>query len=244
MANVSHRDQPLERYLRACQLHDASSTARQLQECLAPATQAAPVRMAIRIAACLRLVEIDERHPDRSAPYQTRPVRRALKVAAPQVANDAALTGAVELSPEGEPRRIRLAPIVDFSARNAFMPSLLWDLGVPGRAGNHRWLERLLTACPTIVPYQPIGRCGGERSLVHHHRVRRSDPSWVLEREVRHGRSVEPSMCLKMQWSISNRLVNSLIFTSRRSMSGIVGCSAELLNTVNVQFGPRLCGNG
>ena len=43
------------------------------------------------------------------------------------------IAGAVELSPEGEPRRIRLAPIGDFSARSlhAFVPSA-------GRAGiNH-----------------------------------------------------------------------------------------------------------
>ena len=54
------------------------------------------------------------------------------------------IAGAVELTPEGEPRRIRLAPIGDFSARSlhAFVTGLA-HLGA-GRAGDHRWLERLL----------------------------------------------------------------------------------------------------
>ena len=48
------------------------------------------------------------------------------------------IAGAVELSPEGEPRRIRLAPIGDFPCSRR--PSVA---GPRLRAGDHRWLERL-----------------------------------------------------------------------------------------------------
>ena len=63
------------------------------------------------------------------------------------------IAGAVELSPEGEPRRIRLAPIArDFSTRSlrAFVAG---DLGA-GRAGDYRWLERLLRPARPRPPAQ------------------------------------------------------------------------------------------
>ena len=50
------------------------------------------------------------------------------------------IPGAVELSPEGEPRRIRLAPIGDFSARS--LHAFVAGTSAPG-ARHHRWLERL-----------------------------------------------------------------------------------------------------
>ena len=54
------------------------------------------------------------RPPSRSAPQKTRP--RGGQGRSPQ--GKMRIAGAVELSPEGEPRRIRLAPIGDFSARS------------------------------------------------------------------------------------------------------------------------------
>ena len=51
------------------------------------------------------------------------------------------IAGAVELSPEGEPRRIRLAPIGDFSACS--LHAFVAGTSAPGARGDHRWLERL-----------------------------------------------------------------------------------------------------
>ena len=84
------------------------------------------------------------------------------------------IAGAVELSPEGEPRRIRLAPIGDFLRAQ---PSCLRcrDLGA-GRAGNHRWLERLSWPARPRPPAQGR-RCNARPSRAD------LDPSCVLEPE-------------------------------------------------------------
>ena len=84
------------------------------------------------------------------------------------------IAGAVELSPEGEPRRIRLAPIGDFSARSLHALRCR-DLGA-GRAGNHRWLERLLRPARPRPPAQGR-RCNARPSRAD------VDPSCVLEPE-------------------------------------------------------------
>ena len=84
--------------------HRAKRSCRRFRSCAVP--------WSIRIAAC-DLIEIDE---------ATLPVRTAKDPAtggqgrSPQ--GKMRIAGAVELSPEGEPRRIRLAPIGDFSARS------------------------------------------------------------------------------------------------------------------------------
>ena len=107
----SHRDQPLEWYLR-------------------PATQAqlglGSYKSAWLLLHKLRRAMVD---PDRSLledlieiDEATLPFRTAKDPAtggqgrSPQ--GKMRIAGAVELSPEGEPRRIRLAPIGDFSARS------------------------------------------------------------------------------------------------------------------------------
>ena len=75
---------------------------------------------------------------------------------------------------QGEPRRIRLAPIGDFLRAQ---PSGLRcrDLGA-GRAGNHRWLERLSWPARPRPPAQGR-RCNARPSRAD------LDPSCVLEPE-------------------------------------------------------------
>ena len=84
------------------------------------------------------------------------------------------IAGAVELSPEGEPRRIRLAPIGDFSARS--LHAFVAGTSFAGRAGNHRWLERLLRPARPQPPAQGR-RCNARPSRAD------LDPSCVLEPE-------------------------------------------------------------
>ena len=116
----------------------AQLRARQLQECLAPAAQAAPCRWSIRIGSLLEdLVEIDEATlivptplKDPTTGGQGRSRQGKMRIA-----------GAVELSPEGEPRRIRLAPIGDFSARS--LHAFVAGTSAPGARVITRWLERL-----------------------------------------------------------------------------------------------------
>ena len=108
----SHRDQPLERYLRPAT--PGPARARQLQECLAPAAPSCAVPWSIRDRSLLEdLVEIDEATlPFRTAKDPTTGGQGRSRQGKMRIA------GAVELSPEGEPRRSRLAPIGDFSARS------------------------------------------------------------------------------------------------------------------------------
>ena len=59
------------------------------------------------------------------------------------------IAGAVELSPEGEPRRIRLAPIGDFSARS--LRAFVAGTSAPGaRVITDGW-PAVIAACPTTT---------------------------------------------------------------------------------------------
>ena len=84
------------------------------------------------------------------------------------------IAGAVELSPEGEPRRIRAGADRGFLRAQ---PSCLRcrDLGA-GRPGNHRWLERLSWPARPRPPAQGR-RCNARPSRAD------LDPSCVLEPE-------------------------------------------------------------
>ena len=84
------------------------------------------------------------------------------------------IAGAVELSPEGEPRRIRAGADRGFLRAQ---PSCLRcrDLGA-GRAGDYRWLERLLRPARPRPPAQGR-RCNARPSRAD------VDPSCVLEPE-------------------------------------------------------------
>ena len=99
------------------------------------------------------MIEIDEAT---LRPFRTAkdPATQAGKVAARQGKMRIA-DREVELSPEGEPRRIRLAPMrkAHRSARSlhAFVAE---DLGA-GRAGDQRCLERLLRLLPAPRPPRP-----------------------------------------------------------------------------------------
>ena len=90
--------------------------ARQLQECLAPAALLHKLRRAMvdpDRSLLEDLVEIDEATlPFRTVKDPTTGGQGRSRQGKMRIA------GAVELSPEGEPRRIRLAPIGDFSARS------------------------------------------------------------------------------------------------------------------------------
>ena len=78
------------------------------------------------------LVEIDEATlpfrtaKDPTAGGQGRSLQGKMRIA-----------GAVELSPEGEPRRIRLAPIGDFSARS--LHAFVAGTSTPGARESHGW---------------------------------------------------------------------------------------------------------
>ena len=84
------------------------------------------------------------------------------------------IAGAVELSPEGEPRRIRLAPIGDFSARS--LHAFVAGTSAPGARVITEWLERLLRPARPRPPAQGR-RCNARPSRAD------VDPSCVLEPE-------------------------------------------------------------
>ena len=97
----SHRDQPLERYLRPCNSRPSSGSA--VTRVPGSCYTSCAVPWSIRIAACLRTWSRSMRPPYRSATVkdptaggQGRSPQGKMRIA-----------GAVELSPEGEPRRIR-----------------------------------------------------------------------------------------------------------------------------------------
>ena len=107
----SHRDQPLERYLRPAT--PGPTRARQLQECLALLHKLRRAMVDPDRSLLEDLVEIDEATlPFRTVKDPTTGGQGRSRQGKMRIA------GAVELSPEGEPRRIRLAPIGDFSARS------------------------------------------------------------------------------------------------------------------------------
>ena len=81
------------------------------------------------------------------------------------------IAGAVELSPEGEPRRIRLAPIGDFSARS--LHAFVAGTSAPGARVN-RWL--------LLRPARPRPPAQGRRCNARPSRAD-VDPSCVLEPE-------------------------------------------------------------
>ena len=99
--------------------------ARQLQECLAPANKLRRAMVDPDRSLLEDLVEIDEATlpfrtvKDPTAGGQGRSPQGKMRIA-----------GAVELSPEGEPRRIRLAPIGDFSAS---LHAFVAGTSAPGR---------------------------------------------------------------------------------------------------------------
>ena len=113
----SHRDQPLERYLRPATPGPAS---RQLQECRNSCYTSCAVPWSIRIAACLRTWSRSMRPPyrvrtvkDPTAGGQGRSPQGKMRIA-----------GAVELSPEGVSHVASGWRRSGISPRAAFMPSL------------------------------------------------------------------------------------------------------------------------
>ena len=77
------------------------------------------------------LIEIDE---DATLPFRTaKDPATGGQGRSPQ--GKMRIAGAVELSPEGEPRRIRLAPIGDFSARSLHARSSLPGPSAAGARG-------------------------------------------------------------------------------------------------------------
>ena len=92
------------------------------------------------------------------------------------------IAGAVELSPEGEPRRIRLAPIGDFSARS--LRAFVAGTSAPGaRVITDGWSGTSIAACPTTTTRERpkvVGATPAHLVLTWIHRVFSNLKRWAL----------------------------------------------------------------
>ena len=169
---IMHRSHlPLKTWFMAVHIvtsHSNGISALQLQAQLGlgsykNAAQAAPCQVPDR-SLLEDLIEIDEA----TVPHRKRPGHRRAR--SQPTRQDAHCRRG--LSPEGEPRRIRLAPIGDFSARS--LRAFVAGTSAPG--ARARWLERLLRPARPRPPAQGR-RCNARPSRAD------VDPSCVLEPE-------------------------------------------------------------